>query len=134
MKVRTDDARPAYRQIADDIRAQIEAGGLRSGQRLKPAKALAAEYGVAPMTIQVAIRELKGAGLVESFGTRGVFVSSPDNGADAVPESGVSLPDVVTEVQTLRAEMRDLAERLGRVEAAVQPTDSKSSRRASRSR
>lgn len=61
-----------YREVADDLRAKIEAGELR-GQLPSRAK-LAEQYHVADMTIGSAIQVLKDAGLVETVPGLGVFV------------------------------------------------------------
>jgi GntR family transcriptional regulator len=57
---------PIYVQIADQVRRAIEAGSLRSGERLPTVRRLARELSVAPNTIVKAYSELQGVGLVES--------------------------------------------------------------------
>jgi DNA-binding transcriptional MocR family regulator len=67
--------RPVYRQIADQIRAAIEADRLEEGSRLPPIRALARELGVNRDTVALAYEELGRAGVVESTVGRGTFVS-----------------------------------------------------------
>jgi GntR family transcriptional regulator len=57
---------PIYVQIADQVRRAIEAGSLRSGERLPTVRRLARELSVAPNTIVKAYSELQRVGLVES--------------------------------------------------------------------
>jgi GntR family transcriptional regulator len=56
---------PIYVQIADQGRRAIEAGSLRSGERLPTVRRLARELSVAPNTIVKAYSELQRVGLVE---------------------------------------------------------------------
>jgi DNA-binding GntR family transcriptional regulator len=63
-----------YMQIADDIAGQIGRGELVSGQRLPSENDLAAEYGVARMTVRRAARELTERGLVRVVTGKGTFV------------------------------------------------------------
>jgi GntR family transcriptional regulator len=57
---------PIYVQVADQVRRAIEAGSLRSGERLPTVRRLARELSVAPNTIVKAYSELQRVGLVES--------------------------------------------------------------------
>jgi GntR family transcriptional regulator len=57
---------PIYVQIAAQVRRAIEAGSLRSRERLPTVRRLARELSVAPNTIVKAYSELQRVGLVES--------------------------------------------------------------------
>ncbi|MGH3745824.1 MAG: GntR family transcriptional regulator [Micromonosporaceae bacterium] len=64
-----------WAQIADDIRADLDAGRLKAGDKLPSDFDLAASYGVARSTARRALFELTGEGrLVVVFG-RGTFVA-----------------------------------------------------------
>jgi DNA-binding GntR family transcriptional regulator len=63
-----------YMQIADDIAGQIGRGELVSGQRLPSENDLAADYGVARMTVRRAARELTERGLIRVVTGKGTFV------------------------------------------------------------
>lgn len=69
--------RPPYRQIADHLRAAIDAGQLRPGDRLPSEAELRQHYGVARMTARQAIQELRSEGRVIAEHGRGVFVRQP---------------------------------------------------------
>ncbi|MCE3556214.1 GntR family transcriptional regulator [Pseudonocardia sp. RS11V-5] len=71
------DDRPPYRQIADQLRAAIDAGDLRPGDRLPSEAELTRHYSVARMTARQAIQELRGEGRVVAEHGRGVFVRTP---------------------------------------------------------
>ena len=66
---------PIYVQIADQVRRAIEAGSLRSRERLPTVRRLAGELSVAPNTIVKAYSELQRVGLVESRPGGGTVVT-----------------------------------------------------------
>lgn len=67
-------ASPMYRQIAEDLRAQIESGGLTPGQRLRTELELQDHYGASRNTVRDAIKWLTSLGLVETKPGQGTFV------------------------------------------------------------
>jgi DNA-binding transcriptional regulator YhcF (GntR family) len=69
-----DDPRPPYVQVASALRAAILTKKLQPGEKLPSGSQLAERYGVARMTVQTAIRELRAEGLVVSRQGSGVFV------------------------------------------------------------
>lgn len=73
--ISADDPRPSYAQIADHLRAAIQAGQYSAGERRLPAiKTLAAEYDVAPMTVYKALDILTREGYIVAQQGRGTFV------------------------------------------------------------
>ncbi|MET9260345.1 winged helix-turn-helix domain-containing protein [Amycolatopsis sp. NPDC004079] len=84
-----DDPAPPFRQLAAIIRDAIADGEFRPGDRLPSSPALRKRYGLAPMTVQSAIRELRTEGLVASRQGIGVFVRTTPvrpSGTDRVGE------------------------------------------------
>jgi GntR family transcriptional regulator len=67
-------ANPMYRQIAEDLRAQIEGGDLEPGQQLRTELELRDHYGASRNTVRDAIRWLTNLGLVETKPGQGTFV------------------------------------------------------------
>src|SRR5690349_9377423 len=67
-------ANPMYREIADDLRAQIEGGGLGPGQQLQTEIELREHYKASRNTIRDAIKLLMAWGLVETRPGQGTFV------------------------------------------------------------
>lgn len=65
---------PMYRQIAEELREQIESGALRPGQQLLTEFELRDHYGASRNTIRDAIKWLTGLGLVEAKPGQGAFV------------------------------------------------------------
>jgi GntR family transcriptional regulator len=68
-------ANPMYRQIAEDLRAQIEGGDLEPGQQLRTETELKEHYGASRNTIRDAIRLLAAWGMVQTKPGQGTFVS-----------------------------------------------------------
>jgi GntR family transcriptional regulator len=67
-------ANPMYRQIAEDLRAQIESGELRPGQQLRTELELRDHYNASRNTVRDAIKWLMTLGLVETRPGQGTFV------------------------------------------------------------
>lgn len=63
-----------YARLADDIAERIRSGEFLPGTRLPGRGPLAAEYGVAELTVRRAVRELEGRGLVLRAGAKGALV------------------------------------------------------------
>jgi DNA-binding GntR family transcriptional regulator len=68
---------PPYRQIADDLRRQIEDGVIPPGRRIPSMVELEATYGVARDTLRKATKVLKDEGLVETVIGMGIYVVDP---------------------------------------------------------
>jgi GntR family transcriptional regulator len=67
-------ADPMYRQIAEDLRAQIESRELQPGQQLRTELELQDHYGASRNTVRDAIKWLTTLGLVETRPGQGTFV------------------------------------------------------------
>lgn len=70
-------ARPAYRQIEDQLHDLIRAETLRPGDRMPPERDLARRFGVSRMTLRQALDALVRRGLLARNGRRGTFVAAP---------------------------------------------------------
>ncbi len=83
---RAADAPPLNRWLFESIRDTIQSGRLRSGQRLPATRALAAELGVARITVTQAYDRLVAEGYLESKVGAGTFVA--DTEPDPIPWAG----------------------------------------------
>ncbi|MET8381703.1 GntR family transcriptional regulator [Streptosporangium canum] len=102
------DPRPAYLQIADDLRQEVAAGRLKLGERLPARRQLAQRYGVAVETVRRALDELARDGLISTQSTRGTYVvKTPDQNEPS------------SELQQAMTEVRRLAERIEGLESRV---------------
>src|SRR6476620_1466392 len=81
-KVDRQDPTELYEQAAAEIRRAIAEGEVKSGERLPPAKDLAAELGVNTNTVLRALRQLRDEGLLEFRRGRGITITgTPEQGA-----------------------------------------------------
>jgi GntR family transcriptional regulator len=115
--------RPAYRQVADALRAEIRSGRIPPGSQLPSYEALMRRYEVSITVVRSAVRELKSEGLVYTHQGKGAFVRDP------LPEPGVTPDDqsseafraVMAEIRSLHDDLDRFGERLSRVERLVRP-------------
>ena len=84
LSVKVDRADPTdlYEQVAGEIRRAIADGEAKAGERLPPAKDLAAILGVNTNTVLRALRQLRDEGLLEFRRGLGISVAgTPERGA-----------------------------------------------------
>jgi GntR family transcriptional regulator len=82
VKIDRADPLDLHEQVAGEIRRAIADGEARPGERLPPAKDLAAVLGVNTNTVLRALRELRDEGLLEFRRGRGITVTgTPEHGA-----------------------------------------------------
>ena len=82
VKVDRGDPTDLYEQVAGEIRRAIADGEAKPGERLPPAKDLAAILGVNTNTVLRALRRLRDEGLLEFRRGRGITVTgTPQQGA-----------------------------------------------------
>jgi GntR family transcriptional regulator len=99
-------AGPKYRQIAEDLRAQIASGEYPPGSRLPTKADLMAQYHVAVNTVERAIEELRQAGLVETAQGAGMFVREPPSGSAPSPSAtDKRVEELESEVAALRKDV-----------------------------
>jgi GntR family transcriptional regulator len=74
VRVDRDDPLPLYEQVCAEIRRAVADGEIGAGERLPPARDLAAVLGVNTNTVLRALRVLRDEGLVEFRRGRGVTI------------------------------------------------------------
>lgn len=115
----SNEARPMYRRLADDLRGQITRGDLPVGGELPSTSRLMETYGVSITVVRAAVRELRSEGVVVGQPGKGVYVQR-------VPESPADSDDyteIKQQIDTLRDALQDavqeLDQRLSRLEQSV---------------
>jgi GntR family transcriptional regulator len=82
VKIDRSDPTDLYEQAAAELRRAIATGEAKPGERLPPAKDLAAVLGVNTNTVLRALRTLRDEGLLEFRRGRGISVAgTPERGA-----------------------------------------------------
>jgi GntR family transcriptional regulator len=82
VKVIRGDSLPLHEQVAAEIRRDIAEGHARPGERLPPARDMAAVMGVHPNTVFRALRTLRDEGTLEFRRGRGISVAgTPEKAA-----------------------------------------------------
>ncbi len=92
VKVARDDPSLLHEQVAAQIRQAITDGEAKPGERLPPARHLAAVMGVNTNTVLRALRQLRDEGLLELVQGRGIRVTG-------TPERSAVLTQVAALVQ-----------------------------------
>src|SRR4051794_26056891 len=117
MALDPSDPRPAYQQIADDLRRHIASDDVQVGEKLPSLAELGTKYGRAVMTLQKALDVLRNEGLVMSRQGEGtIIVKKPE--AHAGEELG-SPHELRAILERMSGVLDDLSQRVSAVEAEV---------------
>jgi GntR family transcriptional regulator len=90
--------RPAYKQVADDLRRQIAVGELAVGAAIPSTARLTGSYGVSSTVVRAAVAQLRADGLLVGQPGKGVYVCATP---DAVAERAVSVEELAVRVSEL---------------------------------
>jgi GntR family transcriptional regulator len=101
--------RPGYLQIADDLRDQIRRGALAPGEPLPSTARLSEDYDASLSVVKMAVGILRNEGLVIGQQGKGVYVR----------EVGDEPTERTEELAEIRASIKELSERLERVESSL---------------
>ena len=111
VKLDHDNPLDLHEQVAGEIRRAIADGEAKPGERLPPAKDLAAVLGVNTNTVLRALRQLRDEGLLEFRRGRGITVAgTPERGAvverarellDFARQNGYRPDELVTMIEDL---------------------------------
>ena len=88
VKIDRQDPTLLHQQVAGEIRRAIADGEAKPGERLPPAKDLAAVLGVNTNTVLRALRELREEGLLEFRRGRGITVAGTPEQAAVITRAG----------------------------------------------
>ncbi|MCO1577670.1 GntR family transcriptional regulator [Crossiella sp. SN42] len=112
MSIDRSDPRPAYRQVADDLRQKITAGVLKAGDQLPSLSQLMTKYDIAVNTARQALGVLTEEGRIVVRQGQGAFVL--DGAADVADDP--SGPEVLELFRSLKVAVEDLSARVAAVE------------------
>lgn len=111
------DPRPAYEQIADDLRAAIKDGRLQPGDRLPTEREHASRYGVAIGTYRQALSVLRQEGWLATHKRHGTVVLQPEESPS--PEY-VELSERLDQIES---NVSKLARQVGQISESPAPQD-----------
>jgi GntR family transcriptional regulator len=95
--------RPAYQQVADDLRQRIASGEFPVGSAIPSTAKLASTHGVSITVIRAAVAQLRVDGVLVGQPGKGVFVRSTP---EAAAERAATIDDLSGQLDELRAELR----------------------------
>src|SRR5690349_19413787 len=100
---------PAYRHIADDLRARISRGDYPIGAAIPSTSQLCEMYSVSATAARAAVTELRSEGLVRGQPGKAVYVVATP---EAITAERVDLDDVRRDVDGLSKKVGQLARRV----------------------
>jgi Predicted transcriptional regulators len=103
-------AEPPYDQVKRQISQLVAAGELRPGDKLPTVRRLAADLSLAPNTVARAYRELETAGVLDTRGRAGTFVTG-DERSRAARQAAVEYAQRARELGLSPQEALGLVER-----------------------
>lgn len=101
MKIEAVKVQRLYLQVAEQLSAQINDGGIKLGARLPSERDLASSFGVSRPTIREAMIALEVAGLVEVRSGSGVYVLRAKSGLQALRQQDDPGPIEILEARLL---------------------------------
>ncbi|MFD3571652.1 GntR family transcriptional regulator [Streptomyces sp. NPDC058667] len=108
--------KPAYQQVAEDLRRRIAAGEFTESGKLPSLSELQATYTVTVTVARDAIRQLKTDGLAVSHQGKGAFLTSDAATVAKQADPIGAITELQEEVAKLRTQVGDLRERVAALE------------------
>ncbi|MET9019241.1 winged helix-turn-helix domain-containing protein [Actinopolymorpha sp. NPDC004070] len=124
---------PAYKQVAEGLRARIRDGRLKVGAQLPSIADLMHEYEVSITVVRMALSELRSEGLIDSHQGKGSFVRAEPSAETKTPPPSPEFAAIMQHLDQVHDDVRRLGDRLDHLEKFVQGEDkpAKRSRRPS---
>lgn len=110
---------PAYKQVADDLRAQIRSGKLAVGSQLPSIADLMHTYEVSITVVRMALSELRAEGLIDSHQGKGSFVRAKPSGKKPAPAPSPEFDAIMRSLEQVHDGIRRIDKRLDQLEKGV---------------
>lgn len=94
LSIPQSSSQPVYRQIYDEIAAQILSGNIPAGTPLPPIRTVSKELGVSVITVRSAWEALEADGLIQTRVGSGCFVSKLSGSDIALRRENVLRPQI----------------------------------------
>ena len=108
--------KPAYQQVAEDLRRRIAAGEFAASGKLPSLSELQTTYGITVTVARDAIRQLRTDGLAVSHQGKGAFLTQGAAAAAKLADPMGAIAELQETVAKLRSEVGDLRERVAALE------------------
>ncbi|MFD9631694.1 GntR family transcriptional regulator [Streptomyces violascens] len=109
--------KPAYQQVAEDLRRRIAADEFtKTGGKLPSLAKLQDHYAVTPTVARDAIRQLKADGLAVSHQGKGAFLTPDSVAAAKLADPSAAVAELRDELHKLRTEVGELRQRVASLE------------------
>ncbi|MGL5809126.1 MAG: GntR family transcriptional regulator [Nocardioides sp.] len=105
-----DSATPPFEQVKTQIAALVASGELAPGDKLPTVRRLAGDLSLAPNTVARAYRELEAAGVIDTRGRAGTFITG-DHVQRAAKQAASAYAEQVTALGLSAADALALVER-----------------------
>ena len=112
VQINLDDRLPLWEQVATELRREIAEGECRPGERLPPARDIAAVCGVNTNTVLRALRELRDEGILDFRRGRGITITDNAPQRSVVVNAAQELLDLARHHGYRKAEILDLITQL----------------------
>lgn len=117
MLIRLKGKKNIYEEIVDDYTRYILSGALAEGEKLPSCRALAAQLGINPNTVERAYAELERQGLIRTLPKKGAFVAHAGGGREVLYEEAKHRIAALKSAGLAKEELFALAENIyGRTE------------------
>jgi 2-aminoadipate transaminase len=97
---------PLYIQLRDQLRALVQGGELRCGDRIPASRELAGQLGVHRTTVSNAYAELEASGLIVGHVGRGTFIAGVSESLRVTPVAPLATPNATLRWESLFADER----------------------------
>jgi len=118
--------RPAYQQLADDLRAQITGGRIPVGGTLPSVADLMQQHGVSITVVRTAISALKSEGLVTTHQGKGTFVRSTTPTLPGKDRPSPEFREIMHQFDLVQEHVQQLETRLSELEQVVRGREPRS--------
>ncbi|MGI5469644.1 winged helix-turn-helix domain-containing protein [Streptomyces sp. CA-132043] len=108
--------RPAYQQVAEELRRRIAADEFAKTGKLPSLSEIQETYGVTPTVARAAIRQLATDGLVVSHQGKGAFLTSDSTDRAKDADFAGTIAELREELAQLHGEVSSLRERVAELE------------------
>lgn len=109
--------RPAYQQVAEDLRTKIAKGKLPPGTQLPSTAEMMRSYEVSSTVVKSAVNQLRLEGLVIGQQGKGVFVR--DHPVEVAGQTSREFDDITRQLSRVQKELAQLNDRVARVEEQI---------------